>query len=62
MITLKFPQHIRNWIAENKGNVSPARFLYMIIEEHYLNTISFKEKQSGRNTIHHVREGSSENP
>lgn len=45
MVYIKFPQHIRDWIAEERGELSPARFLYNIIERHYYYTISHKEKE-----------------
>ena len=45
MVYIKFPQHLRDWIAEERGGLSPAKFLYNIIEQHYHHTISYKEKE-----------------
>lgn len=49
MITINFPQHMRVWIAQSKGELSPAKFLFKIIEAHYYNTISHKENNVGTN-------------
>lgn len=50
MITIKFPQHMRDWIAQSKGELSPAKFLFKIIEAHYYNTISYKENKIESNS------------
>ena len=47
MVYIKFPKHIRLWISEERGELSPAKFLYNIIEQHYKRTLSYKEKPIG---------------